>query len=187
MTHYEVLGVARTATPAEIRRAYVGLAREHHPDFHTGDSPAGRAAAAERMRTVNEAWRVLSDAGLREVYDLQLAGGRGATSGSGSRAHDPGERPENSTGPGWVPPDDDDDWDPSMLDDTPINGVKPKQSLALAPFGIFVAGVLCAVVGMVVSAGLIAVGLILIVLSGVAFLVVPFMTMAESRRRDLEG
>ena len=168
VTHYEVLGVARTATPAEVRRAYVVLAREHHPDFHTVDSPAAQEAAADRMQSVNEAWRVLSDPERRRQHDEQT-------------------RPENSTSAGWVPPDDGDDWDPSMLDDTPLNGVKPRRSLALAPFALFLAGVLLVVVGLVVSAGLTAVGLILIVLSGVSFFVVPFLTMAESRSRDLES
>lgn len=166
--HYDVLGVSRTASAAEIRRAYLALARAHHPDFHTGDGPAGQAAAAERMRAVNEAWRVLSDPERRRVYDERT-------------------RPDNSTSPGWVAPDDDDDWDPSMLDDTPIDGVKTSTPMALAPFATFSAGVVCVVVGMIVSAGLLALGLILIVLSGVAFFVVPFLTMAESRRRDLGG
>lgn len=168
MTHYEVLGVPRTATPAEVRRAYVALAREHHPDFHTVDDPDEQARSAERMRAANEAWRVLSDPDRRLRYDEQT-------------------RPENSTSPGWVPPDDGDDWDPSMLDDTPLNGVTPRRSYALAPFSLFVVGVVCFVVGLVVSAGLIAVGMILVVLSAVAFFVVPFLTMAESRSRDLEG
>ncbi|OWY62655.1 hypothetical protein B7486_57255, partial [cyanobacterium TDX16] len=166
MTPYEVLGVPRTASAAEIRQAYVELARRHHPDFHTGDPEATRAASAERMRAVNDAWRVLSDPHRRRVYDER-------------------NRPENSTSPGWVPPDDDDDWDPAMLDDTPLNGVKPPRSFALAPFGLFMVGVLLVVVGLVVSAGLTAVGLIVIALSAISFFVVPFLTMAESRKRDL--
>jgi curved DNA-binding protein CbpA len=168
MTPYEVLGVPRTATPPEIRRAYLELARRHHPDFHTGDGEATRAASAERMRSVNDAWRVLSDADRRRAYDERT-------------------RPENSTSAGWIPPDDDDDWDPSMLDDTPLNGVKPTRPFALAPFGLFAAGVVLVVVGFVVSAGLTALGLILIALSAISFFVVPFLTMAESRKRDLGG
>lgn len=51
MNPYEVLGVDPGATPDEVRRAYLALARRHHPD-------AGGDAAA--MRQVNEAWRSLS-------------------------------------------------------------------------------------------------------------------------------
>jgi hypothetical protein len=169
VTHYEVLGVARTAPSAEIRRAYLRLARAHHPDFHTAGGPGEQAAAERRMRDVNEAWRVLSDAELRRRYD------------GWSRA-------PNSPSPGWVPPDDGDDWDPSMLDDTPINGVKPRAALTFAPAGFFGAGVALLLVGMVASLpAAMAFGVMAVVLSGVLFVVVPFMTMAESRRRDLEG
>ena len=172
MTHYEVLGVARTAPPAEIRRAYVRLAREHHPDFHTGGGAAERDRAEQRMRDVNEAWRVLSDPGLRRRYD--------------SATQPP--RPNNSPSAGWVPPDDGDDWDPSMLDDTPINGVKPRPALTFAPIVLFGVGVALLLVGMVVSLpAAMAFGVMAVVLSGVLFVVVPFLTMAESRRRDLEG
>src|SRR3954469_21077375 len=51
MSPYEVLGVPPTATPEEIRRAYLALARRHHPD-------AG--GSADEMRRLNEAWSALS-------------------------------------------------------------------------------------------------------------------------------
>ncbi len=59
-THYEVLGLTPQSSPADIRAAYVRLARRHHPD--TGGDVAS-------MRLVNEAWRVLSDADKRRIYD----------------------------------------------------------------------------------------------------------------------
>jgi molecular chaperone DnaJ len=68
-THYETLGVARTASPAEIRDAYRRLARRHHPD-----SAAGRDPGA--MTAINEAYRVLGDPARRAAYD---AGMRGTT------------------------------------------------------------------------------------------------------------
>jgi curved DNA-binding protein CbpA len=169
VTHYEVLGVARSAAPEEVRRAYLTLARQHHPDYHTGDGAATQQAAERRMRSINEAWRVLSDGDRRRQYDEQT-------------------RPPNSPGVGWVPPDDGDDWDPSMLDDTPINAVRPRQAFTLAPLALFAAGVLLLCVGVVTSlAPALALGLLAILLSALLFVVVPFMTMAESRRRDLGG
>ena len=62
MTHYDVLGVAVGASRADIHRAYLVLARRHHPD-------AGGDEAA--MRRVNQAWAVLSDTGRRRRYDVE--------------------------------------------------------------------------------------------------------------------
>ena len=68
MTHYDTLGVVPTASAAEIRDAYRRLARRHHPD-----RAAERDATA--MAAINEAYRVLGDAGRRAAYDAQLRGG----------------------------------------------------------------------------------------------------------------
>ncbi|MGR6915393.1 DnaJ domain-containing protein [[Actinomadura] parvosata] len=62
---YERLGVARTATRDEIRKAYRRLAYRLHPDLHPGDT-----AAAERFKEVTEAYDVLSDPRRRQAYDL---------------------------------------------------------------------------------------------------------------------
>ncbi|HVM24297.1 MAG TPA: J domain-containing protein [Candidatus Limnocylindrales bacterium] len=64
---YAVLGVARDATPLQVARAHRQLAKRHHPDLHEGGE--GKAAAAERMRRINEAWAVLSDPASRAEYD----------------------------------------------------------------------------------------------------------------------
>src|SRR3954454_3577924 len=61
--YYEVLGVARTAPDAEIKKAFRRLARELHPDV--SDVPD----AEERFREVAEAYEVLSKSETREVYD----------------------------------------------------------------------------------------------------------------------
>jgi curved DNA-binding protein len=62
--YYKTLGVPRTATQAEIKKAYRKLARESHPDKHQGDQ-----AAERRFKEVNEANAVLSDPAKREKYD----------------------------------------------------------------------------------------------------------------------
>jgi curved DNA-binding protein len=64
--YYEVLGVPRTASADEIKRAYRGLARKHHPDLQPA---AERAKAAERFKEINEAYEVLSDSDKRAKYD----------------------------------------------------------------------------------------------------------------------
>ena len=58
--HYEVLGVERTATPEEIKRAYRKLARELHPDVNPS------AEASERFKEVTHAYDVLSDSRERQ-------------------------------------------------------------------------------------------------------------------------
>ena len=72
--YYEILGVPRTASAAEIKKAFRKLAREHHPDRNPGDK-----AAEKRFKDVNEAHAVLSDKEKRQRYDLfgpEMAAGR---------------------------------------------------------------------------------------------------------------
>ena len=64
--YYEVLGVPRTASADEIKRAYRQLARKHHPDLHPA---AERARAAERFKEINEANEALGDPAKRARYD----------------------------------------------------------------------------------------------------------------------
>src|SRR5512132_4223371 len=63
--YYEILGVPRSASPAEIKKAFRKLARQHHPDRNPGDK-----AAEKRFKDVNEAHAVLSDPDKRKQYDV---------------------------------------------------------------------------------------------------------------------
>jgi molecular chaperone DnaJ len=62
--YYEVLGVERSATAAQLKTAYRKLAMEFHPDRNQGDKQA-----EERFKEVGEAYSVLSDAQKRQRYD----------------------------------------------------------------------------------------------------------------------
>lgn len=62
--YYKTLGVKRTASADEIRKAYRKLARKYHPDVNPGDK-----AAEDRFRDVQEANDILSDKKKREMYD----------------------------------------------------------------------------------------------------------------------
>ncbi len=62
--YYKILGIAKTATPEEVKKAYRKLARKYHPDVNPGDKEAEK-----RFKEINEANEVLSSAENREKYD----------------------------------------------------------------------------------------------------------------------
>lgn len=82
--YYEVLGVQKNASEADIKKAYRTLAKKYHPDLNPGD-----ASAEAKFKEINEAYEVLSDADKRAKYDqfghdaFDPAAGAGGAYGSG--------------------------------------------------------------------------------------------------------
>jgi len=96
MDHYELFGVARDVSPAELRRAYRRLAARHHPDRNRDDA----AAATRRMAEINEAFATLVDPVRRFDYDRRL-GRSGAPS---ARRTERAASPPEQAAPGTPPP-----------------------------------------------------------------------------------
>jgi len=64
--YYEVLGIQKDATAAQVKKAYRSLALKHHPDRVSDDK---KAEASERFKEISEAYGVLSDSKKRSMYD----------------------------------------------------------------------------------------------------------------------
>src|SRR3954463_2219610 len=95
---YQVLGVAKDADQAAVKKAYRKLARENHPDSKPGDK-----AAEERFKQVAEAYDVLGDAAKRKEYDdmrSMFAGGFPAGGGAGGFGFPGGPAAGTATGGG---------------------------------------------------------------------------------------
>lgn len=91
---YSVLGVARGATDAEIKKAYRRLARKHHPDVNPGD-----ASAQKKFQEIASAYEVLKDSKRRKHYDLTGDTGEPPEAG----AWPPGGVPRGAPRPGASP------------------------------------------------------------------------------------
>jgi hypothetical protein len=159
-THYEVLGIAPSAPTSEVRRAYVDLARRHHPDSG-GDT--------SRMQAVNEAWQTLRDPARRAHYDRTL----------------PGRPSEPTPAAAPSPRSEADDLLADLADDAPVGGrtvVLPRW-LSLVPVGTFGLSVAAFCLALMFSSnGALAASVVLFLLSCLMFLAAPFVALLTSRR-----
>ena len=104
--YYETLGVSKTATSDDIRKAFRKLARQYHPDVAKDKDKKG---AEEKFKQINEAYEVLSDTAKREKYDRVGAGwqqyeqgGGGGFPGGASPGGRPGRAGAGRRGAGGV-------------------------------------------------------------------------------------
>lgn len=179
-THYDTLGIPTGADPAEIRRAYVALARRFHPDAHADRSPAERAHADRRMRDVNEAWSALSDPARRRAYDETLARARPAAP---TRPRPPGKA--------WAPRSDDDEWMRDFAswkaetDLLPPDPPGPRRPVRLLPAAVLLAGCFVGILGLVLaSRPVLAVAFMLAGISAALWIWLPLVELAKSRSSD---
>lgn len=171
------------ADPAEIRRAYLRLARRHHPDFHTDEDQVGRARSGRRMQEINEAWQVLGEPTRRRRYDAELDQGTAHTSQAWRPA---------PPGPAWRPRAGDTGW---MQDfeawRQETDGLLPEEDsgerhpLMILPVALFAASVALGCVAMVLQArALLASAFVGVGLSAALFFVLPMIALSRSRRDD---
>jgi hypothetical protein len=162
MSLYEVLGVTPSASAAEVRRAYLELARQHHPDLDGGD--------ADAMRAVNDAWAILGDPVQRSRYDLE-------------------QREPAPARPTDAPPrmrTDEEELLADLADDTPLGGrVVLSGWMSLLPVTTFILSVAAMFLGMVFgSTAALAASVALFMVSCAMFLAAPFVAMLSSRRTN---
>jgi curved DNA-binding protein CbpA len=171
--HYDELGVAPSASPAEIRAAYVALARQHHPDRMGTSAEVVRAEAAARMARVNAAWTVLSDPAKRARYDARFI----EQPSSGAHVRDPDSS--------FQPFDTSEDVDPRLFDDTPTGAPSIPRLFALAPPALATLGVAMVLGGAFFGFGGVLIGgFFVLAVSGLSFLALPFVALVNASRSD---
>jgi len=172
VNHYEVLGVAPDVPTPVIRAAFVALARRHHPDRHATESAAVQSDAERRMRTINDAWAVLSDAGRRASYDRELG-----------LVPDPDSfRPIEADEPG--------DVDPRAEPDAPYRRapereVRQTRLATLVPVVLFGLSVAVLLLGLVLAIpALLGIGVVVFLLSCASFVIVPLLVLSRATRDE---
>lgn len=175
-----MLGVTVDAPADEVRRAYVRMARQHHPDYFDAAAEPVRLEAERRMQAINQAWNVLGNQARRQAYDRSqgLNGGGGAADAS---RDDPGFRPFDSG---------DDDVDPHDLPDEPYRRRPSRDSamdraLTLAPVLAFAASIGLLALSLVLgSAAILALAGAALVVACLGFVVLPLLALSRASRDE---
>jgi molecular chaperone DnaJ len=95
---YAILGVPRTATQEEIKKAYRKLARRYHPDVNPGNKEA-----EEKFKEISEAHEILSDPEKRKLYDeFGMAGLQAGFDADRARAYEQWQRQQREFGGGFA-------------------------------------------------------------------------------------
>ncbi|MCC5951205.1 MAG: J domain-containing protein [Acidimicrobiia bacterium] len=171
MTHYEVLGVASDASAAQIRQAYLRLARRFHPDVRAD------TVAQDEMRRINDAWAVLGDQRRRSDYDHTL-----------QREREAAWQPGTPT-PDWVPYDQGEDPDdPAAEFDVAYGDGSPMpRSLQLGPAALLAGALVAGGTGFLLDfAPLQALALVLVVLGLLGFVSVPIFAAIRTHLHTRE-
>lgn len=67
--YYEILGVSKTASDDELKKAYRSLSKKYHPDLQQGKSDSEKKEAEEKFKEINDAYNTLKDSDKRSYYD----------------------------------------------------------------------------------------------------------------------
>jgi len=182
MGHYEELGVARSATHDEIKRAYYRQARRHHPDAHSQAPAAIQDSARRVMVEINAAWAVLGDPDRRRQYDAELAPRPGSTpataSGPDGTSSAEDDAPWRSDYPDWFDPDDQ-VAAAHLAEDVHEGPARRGEMLVFVPVGLAALAVATFAGALVLQwPALFAVSFALVPLALVCFLAAPFVAMA---------
>jgi DnaJ-class molecular chaperone len=87
--YYKILGIERSASDTEIKKAYRKLALMYHPDKQAGLSDAEREVSEGKFKDVQEAYEVLSDSQKRALFDSgAMVDGSSASGGGHAHHHD---------------------------------------------------------------------------------------------------
>lgn len=162
------------ATHAELRAAYLKLARTWHPDLHNG---AQSATAERKMRQINDAWSVLGSRHERTAYDRELA----VTTPAGHAQAGYGHRGRSHFQAFDDEPITDRDFD---LDETPFaQSKKMPQWMSMMPILMVIAAVMLFGAGLLVNArSIIATAAAIFALGAIGFLALPLWVMSQAER-----